>query len=70
MKHEFVHKDRLSIDNDKDAKAVKLVFELLCVKLKTSCKITGYLRELHSDPFGFILLSELQVKIGTIIKKD
>ncbi len=61
MKHEYVHRNRLSIDIDKDAKMAKQFFDHLCLSINQSSKIKGYIRELHSDPFGYILLSELQV---------
>jgi hypothetical protein len=61
MKHEYVHRDRISTEIDKDAKTAKKMFETLCIQIYTPSKILGFIRELHSDPFGYILLSELQV---------
>ena len=39
----------------------KKMFEALCLKLNPNSKVEGYIRELHADPFGYILLSEIQV---------
>jgi hypothetical protein len=61
MKHEYVHRNRLCIDIDKDAKMAKHFFDSLCIKYNQSSRIKGYIRELHSDPFGYILLTEMQV---------
>ncbi len=61
MKHEYVHRDRISTEIDKDAKTAMKMFETLCIQINTTSKILGFIRELHSDPFGYILLSDLQV---------
>ncbi len=69
MKHEYVHQYRLSTDIDKDAKLAKMMFDNLCISLNPSNGIKGYLRELHSDPFGHILISELQVGFPKTVLK-
>jgi len=69
MKHEYIHRERISTEIDRDAKTAKKMFETLCIQINASSKIVGFIRELHSDPFGYILLSELQVFLKINIHK-
>ena len=69
MKHEYIHRERISTEIDRDAKTAKKMFETLCIQINASSKIVGFIRELHSDSFGYILLSELQVFLKINIHK-
>ena len=51
---------------DIDAMIAKKMFEALCLKLNPNSKVEGYIRELHADPFGYILQSEIQVSFISI----
>jgi hypothetical protein len=59
MKHEFEHRYRLSDDVFDDLTISKLFCDKLC--LPNEGFISGYVHQLCQDPFGFILLSDIQV---------
>jgi hypothetical protein len=62
MKSEFFHRFRISSDVFIDSIAAKTVFDEIAFKV--SGKIKGYLSNLGLDPFGFLLFSEIQVKLS------
>jgi hypothetical protein len=60
IKYEKVHKDRLAVKLRDDLDSAKIVCDNLCLKIKEN-GVDGYLQNTQTNPFGFLLLSELQV---------
>lgn len=60
MKYELNHENRLSTDVLIDAMATQTSFESLIDK---SDHLKGYVHYIVNKPFGFILISDLQVFI-------
>ncbi len=56
-KSQLVNQYKLSRDLYSDCNATKRVFEKLC----HASKYRGYVQETMQDPFGILLLSEIQV---------
>ena len=66
MKYEYKTKNRVSNDHFMDLHAAKNVTDLLC--LDTSKLIKGFIQKSFLNPFGFIMLSDLQIKIWQVIQ--
>jgi hypothetical protein len=64
---EYRNRDRLSTDFFGDANIAKLLTDNLCLPIKG--KINGYIQEISLSPFGFLTMSDLQVKKFFLIKK-
>ena len=60
IKYEEIHKDRLSTKLVDDAEAAKTVFDMFCLKTYNE-GIDGYIRNISVNPFGILLLCDLQV---------
>ena len=60
VKYQYQHKNRLSIDRYIDIDLAKKFFLSLCIPV-TKLGLKGFVQEIYHDPFGFILLSDLQV---------
>jgi hypothetical protein len=60
MRSEFNHRFQLSNEFRIDCDAAKLVFDIM-LPLSKKNGIQGFIQEIHSNPFGFILISEIQV---------
>ena len=69
MKYEEIHKDRMSNDIFRDVLITKQLMQSLIgvsTELNISTqKLNGYIQDISLDPFGFLLISELQVKFFT-----
>ena len=61
MKYEYVHRFRKSNDVFDDALITKRIFDSTCIYVSKN-PLRGFIHELGLDPFGFLLLSDLQVK--------
>lgn len=59
MKHEYIHQNKASNDFIKDLEITKKIYDNVC---QSSSSIKGYVQEIHCEPFGYILFSDLQVK--------
>jgi hypothetical protein len=59
MKHEYVHRYKLSNNLIEDLETTKLFCDNLC--LPNQGEIEGYIRSIRLDPFGFVLISDIQV---------
>ena len=57
---EYRNRDRLSTDFFGDANIAKLLTDNICLPIKG--KINGYIQEISLSPFGFLTMSDLQVK--------
>jgi hypothetical protein len=57
-KYEAVHQARLTNDIFTDARATKLLNQ----RLIRGKHFDGFVQEVHDDPFGYIMISEIQVK--------
>ena len=66
MKYEYKTKNRVSNDHFMDLHAAKNLTDLLC--LDTSKLMKGFIQKSFLDPFGFIMLSDLQIKIWQVIQ--
>lgn len=64
---EFRNRDRLSTDFFGDANIAKLLTDNICLPIKG--KINGYIQEISLSPFGFLTMSDLQVKKNFQFKK-
>ena len=60
LKYEYIHRDRMSNDIFQDARVAKSIMTDL-VGDENNKDIKGYIQELSMDPFGFLLISDLQV---------
>ena len=69
IKFEHVHKDKISSELFTDTEATKRLFEYDSVNLSGRDSINGFIQEHNSNPFGVLLMCELQVKIKFIHKK-
>lgn len=68
IKYEFIHKNRISSNIHDDANGAKIMFDHLLINepLNNDCgknKIVGYIHELGQNPFGYLLISDIQVLI-------
>ena len=59
IKSEFVNRHKMSSDVYIDTLATKTLTDGLC--LESSSNIEGYIQEIGLNPFGFLLLSDIQV---------
>ena len=59
VKSQVINKFKLSNDLYSDCAASKIIFE----RLAHATKYRGYMQETMQDPFGFLLLSEIQVSL-------
>lgn len=62
MTSEFAHRFRMDNEFRVDCDKAKLFFEYECPGYNKK-SINGYVHEIHSNPFGAILLAEFQVLI-------
>lgn len=60
IKTEITREDRISNDLMSDIKAAKKLCSKLCLTFE-ECDLVGYIQKTISDPFGFLLISDLQV---------
>lgn len=58
IKSEIAHIDRLSRSLDEDIKICKMMCDNM---LNVGYNLQGFVQEISSDPFGFLLLSDIQV---------
>ena len=63
IKYEAVHEDRLSRCPFIDSRLMKRIFEENCLIVSKSNPIQGFIHELGCDPFGYVLMSDLQVNL-------
>lgn len=71
IKHEAVHKNRISSHVHDDAIGAKIVFDstiehenrVIIENPSNKTSIQGYIHELGSHPFGYLLISQLQVDL-------
>ena len=59
MKHEYANKHKISNDLYTDSEATKLLFE----QLSFAQHFKGYIQEINLNPFGMLLISEIQVTL-------
>ena len=59
IKFEFNHKDRFSNDHIVDIQATKVFFKEFAIFDKPENE--GYVKDISLDPFGYSLISEIQV---------
>ncbi|CAF0888839.1 unnamed protein product [Brachionus calyciflorus] len=67
IKNEFDHRFRISRDLIFDLKAIKLGCQFL--GLSTNPNFSGFIHSLGIDPYGFLLMSDMQIKIWDKVKK-
>ncbi len=70
MKHELRQENRLSTNIHADASAAKIAMESL-IQISQFCSsrklaVKGYIHELAQNPYGFLLMSQLQVSTSVI----
>lgn len=58
IKSEYHLRNRLFFDIFSDVQATKSLCERICV---SSNIVRGYVQDIHQDPFGFLMISEIQV---------
>ena len=59
LKSDYVHNYRFSKDLYVDCEATKRLFDILCNSVKY--KYPGYIQEIIQNPFGLLLMSDIQV---------
>jgi len=62
MKHFFVRRFRMNSDLFADSEATKKLMFFLAVDSNELC-LQGYVQKIDHDPFGILLLSDIQVKL-------
>ena len=62
IKHECLHQNKITSDIFRDTEASKNLCDLLCVQLNINDYLQGFVQEHSYNPFGFILMSQIQVK--------
>ena len=63
IRYEIKHQERLSNDIFRDSLHTKYIMEsLINNDLSTINEMHGYMQNLSLDPYGFLLISEIQVK--------
>ena len=55
-----MNRDRLSKDIFVDVEAAKVLCEHLCL-FSSPGKLSGFVQEINQNPFGFLLMSDIQV---------
>lgn len=60
IKHEFDHKDRLNKEINADTKACSRFFKNFVFRFDFN-PIEGFVQEHYCDPYGVLLLSQIQV---------
>jgi len=68
MKHEMDRRHRLSSDIFADSNGTKLIFHLLARQCNENC-LQGYIQKINYDPFGILMISDIQVNIDLIRRK-
>lgn len=64
IKHEYIHQNRLcNVNLVHDAEISKRFFESFSIRISNSAELKGYIHGITVNPFGYTLISELQVKI-------
>lgn len=63
MRSQFRHRYQLSNELRIDSDAAKLFFDSLLPKNNNN-SIKGFIQEINSNPFGFLLMTEIQVMIN------
>jgi hypothetical protein len=61
IKYNFVHRERISSFLFGDIRGAKQSCEILCLPPDSDDGIKGYFQEIKLSPFGFILISDIQV---------
>ena len=61
IKKEFVDSFKLSNEVFVDAQAAKVLTDGLCYSVNNT--VSGFIQEISLDPYGFFLLSDIQVFI-------
>ena len=64
VKSEFKYRNRLSVDIFSDAIATKRLFNMIT---NEATQLKGFIHHIGLDPFGFLLISEIQVNIFLIL---
>ena len=57
MKNEYINLNRISRDFYVDTETAKHLFDKFC----TGDKLGGYIQEINQNPFGMLMVSEIQV---------
>lgn len=60
MRSEYAHRFKLDNDFRLDCDKAKFYFDFLCPGFNKK-SIEGFVHDIHSNPFGAILVSEIQV---------
>jgi hypothetical protein len=61
IRYEFRARERISRDILIDAQAAKSVCEKLCLHPSKEGTLNGFVQQIFQDPFGMMLMSEIQV---------
>jgi hypothetical protein len=61
IKYEHEHRNRIATDVFVDADAAKRLCNKLCFVYDQNSILKGYIQEISHDPFGVLLISEIQV---------
>ena len=68
IKYEYKHKDKILSDIFRDTEATKNLCDFLCIKLNDFDSLNGFVQEHSYNPFGFLLMSQIQVNLSIILK--
>jgi hypothetical protein len=61
LRSEFRHRYQLNNDIRIDADATKLIFDVLTEVQSSRSILNGFVQEIKSNPFGCLLISDIQV---------
>ncbi len=67
IRYEFRARNRVSRDLIVDAQAAKVLCEHLCLYPHKDGELRGFIQEIRIDPFGMLLISDIQVFLLNII---
>ena len=66
IRSEFINQSKISKDIYVDTEATKHLFD----KLSRHTKYPGFLQEINQNPFGILLISEIQVSVFSPLKLE
>ena len=61
IKYECRHADRLSPNVYIDSEGAKILMDCLCLEIGS---LEGYIQDTHLNPYGFLLISGIQVSFN------
>ena len=61
IKYNYVHRERISSFLYGDIKGAKQLLDVLCLSPEGESGLHGFIQEIKLTPFGFLIISDIQV---------